>query len=162
MVDRSTILIRHSLYGECSALAFAILMGLGSTDAEAIFIASEPWVRPAARGHSTEAYMLLTSTEGATLVGVHCAAAASIEIRPAGASRSPVRELALPAGEKVMLAPKANRIVLRSLHRSLKLGDRVAIVLIVKAVDGGRQEIPLDAEVRLNSPTDDHLRPHRH
>jgi hypothetical protein len=36
------------------------------------------------------------------------------------------------------------------------------MVLVVQAADGSRQEIPLEAEVRLHSPTYDHLHGHRH
>jgi copper(I)-binding protein len=133
-----------------------------SHDARAIFIVSEPWAKPASRGQSTEAYMELTSTEGARLVGVRCDTAKGIEIQPPGASAKPVSELALPAGKKIMLAPKAYRVVLRSVGRTLKLGDHVPMVLIVQAADGSRQEIPLEAEVRLHSPTYDHLHGHHH
>jgi len=145
-----------------AAFAFAIAMEVASTDACAIFIATEPWVRPAASGQSTEAYVLLTSTEGATLVGATCAAAASIELRSSGTARSTIGELPLPAGKVVALAPKSSRFVLRGVKKPLKVGDRVPIVLFIQASNGTRQEIPLDAEVRLHSPTEDHLRPHAH
>ena len=137
-------------------------MAIASTDACAIFIATEPWARPAAGGQSTEAYVQLTSTEGATLVGARCATAASIELLSPGAARSTPGELPLPPGQLVALEPKSSRYVLRGLKRTLKVGDRVPIVLIVQAADGSRREIPLDAEVRLHSPTEDHLRPHHH
>lgn len=146
----------------CGTLAFALLIAVRANDAAAIFIATEPWVRLAATGRATEAYMELTSTEGATLIGVRCAAVASIEFRAAGTSRVPIREIKLPAGEKVLLAPHANRIVLMGLKRSLQLGDRVAMILVVEAADGSQLEIPLNAEVRQRSPTDDHRLGHRH
>jgi copper(I)-binding protein len=145
-----------------AAFAFVFAMSIASTDARAIFIATEPWVRPAASGQSTEAYVLLTSTEGATLVGARCAVAASIELRSTTTGHSSLGALPLPAGKEVALAPKANRFVLRGVKKPLRLGDRVPIVLVVQSGNGTRQEIPLDAEVRLHSPTEDHLRPHTH
>ena len=135
---------------------------VASHDAFAIFIASEPWTKPASRGQTTEAYMELTSTEGATLVGVRCDTAKRIEIQPPGASARPVSELSLPAGRKIVLAPNAYRVVLRDLSRTLKLGDHVPMLLVVQGTDGNRQEIPLEAEVRRHSPTYDHLHGHHH
>ena len=106
--------------------------------------------------------MELTSTEGATLVGVRCDTAKRVEILLPGASAKPVSELALPAGQKILLAPKAARVVLRGVGRTLKPGDHVPMVLVVQAADGSRQEIPMEAEVRLHSPTYDHLHGHHH
>ena len=145
----------------CAAVAFAFAIGLWPHDALAIFIVSEPWTKPASRGQTTEAYMELTSTEGATLVGVRCDSAGRIEIRAPDSTR-PLAELSLPAGQKLLLAPKAYRVVLRGVGRTFKLGDYVPMVLIVQAGDGSRQEISLEAEVRLHSPTDDHRHPHQH
>jgi copper(I)-binding protein len=141
---------------------FAALAFFAAHDAFAIFIASEPWTKPASRGQSTEAYVELTSTDGATLVGVRCDMAKRIEIQPPGTSAKPVSELALPAGQKIVLAPKAYRLVLRNLGRTLKLGDHVPMVLVVQATEGSKQEIPLEAEVRLHSPTYDHQHGHHH
>jgi len=145
----------------CAAVAFASALGLWPREALAIFIVREPWTKPASRGQTTEAYMELTSTDGATLVGVRCDTAGRSEIRAPDSTR-PLAELPLPAGEKLLLAPKAYRVVLRGVGRTLKLGDYVPMVLTIRAADGGRQEIPLEAEVRLHSPTDDHRHPHQH
>jgi copper(I)-binding protein len=144
------------------ALACGLAIACIATDASAIFIVNEPWLRVAPGGRSAEAYMNLTSTEGATLVEVRSEATASIEIRPPGTKGSPVSLIRLPAGEIVMLAPGAYRFGLPKLNRPLKLGDRVAFVLTIEAADGSRTEIPLNAEVRLRSPTDDHRRGHNH
>ena len=82
--------------------------------------------------------MELTSTEGAALVGVRCDTAGRIEIRAPDSSR-PLVELSLPPGEKLLLAPKAYRVVLRGVARTLKLGDYVPMVLIVQVADGSRR-----------------------
>ena len=145
----------------CAAIAFTSAVALWPHAALAIFIVSEPWAKPASRGQTTEAYMELTSTEGATLVGVRSDTAGRIEIRAPDSTR-PLAELSLPAGQKLMLAPKAYRVVLRDVNRKLKLGEYVPMVLILRAADGSRQEIPLEAEVRLHSPTDDHRHAHQH
>jgi copper(I)-binding protein len=148
--------------GRYGWLAFAVLMAAGGNDAAAIFVAREAWLRPAARASSTEAYVEVTSTEGATLVGARSPAANSVEIRAPGKSRTAIGEIALPAGKTLLLAPNAYRLVLHGLNRSLRLGDRISVILIVKAEDGSQREIALDAEVRLRSATDDHLHPHKH
>ena len=106
--------------------------------------------------------MELTSTDGATLVGVRCDTAKRIEIQPPGNGAKPVSELALPAGKKILLAPKAYRVVLRNLDRTLKLGDHVPMVLVVQDTDGSKQESRLEAEVREHSPTYDHQHGHHH
>jgi copper(I)-binding protein len=152
----------HVPHGWRLALACGLAIALIATDAAAIFIVNEPWVRLSPNGHSAEAYMRLRSTEGATLVGVRSDASADIEIRPPGTTRSSVREIKLPGGETVVLAPGAHRFVLANLNRALKLGDRVALVLTIEALDGSRSEIPLSAEVRRRSPTDDHRPGHGH
>ena len=70
--------------------------------------------------------------------------------------------ITLPPGKLIALAPGAVRITLRRLTRTLKLGDRVSLVLAVVYDDGSRQSIPVNAEVRLHSPIDDELRAHHH
>jgi copper(I)-binding protein len=152
----------HAWYRTYGLLAFATPTVVAANDAAAIFVAREAWLRPAARAGSTEAYVEVASTEGATPVGARSTAAASIEIHAPGKSRTTIREIALPAGKTLLLAPNAYRFVLRGLNRALQLGDRIPLVLIVKADDGSQREIALEAEVRLHSATDDHLHPHKH
>jgi copper(I)-binding protein len=141
-------------------LAFGLALELLPANAAAVFIVTEPWVRVASNGRSAEAYMQLRSSEGGAVVGVRSELTANIAMRPPGAAGATVNEIPLPAGASVLLAPGAYRLALPSLGRPLKLGDRVALVLIVAAADGSRQEIPVNAEVRRRSPTDDHKVPH--
>jgi hypothetical protein len=62
----------------------------------------------------------------------------------------------------IALAPGKHRLTLRKLGSTLRLGDRVPLTLIVRGVTGVTQEIDVDAEVRLHSPTYDHHVPHTH
>ena len=140
------------------ALAFAPLPAY----AAALFVVTEPWVRLAPSARSAEAYMELLSTDGAKLVGVRSEATASIVMRRPGTNRAAAAEIPLPAHTTVKLAPGAYRFALADLNRGLKRGDRIGLVLTIEAVDGSRQEIPVSAEVRRRSPTDDHLHPHKH
>ena len=131
----------HARYRTYGVLAFATLTILAANDAAAIFVAREAWLRPAARAGSTEAYVEITSTEGATLVGARSTAATSVEIRAPGKSLAAIREIALPPGKTLLLAPNAYRFVLRGLSRPLQLGDRIPLILIVKAGDGSEREM---------------------
>ena len=106
--------------------------------------------------------MDLTSTDGATLVGVTSNAAATATIRAPGQTAGKNVHVALPAKTLVALAPGGYRIALTGLTRQLKLGDRVKLTLSIEATDGSRQDIGVDAEVRLRSPLDDERRAHQH
>jgi copper(I)-binding protein len=123
---------------------------------------SDPWVRVAPNGKSAEAFMEIRSSEGATIVGVESDVTAEVSMQLPGTKRATADKIPLPGGTNVKLAPGAYRFLLANLNRSLKLGDRVALSLIVEAQDGSRQAIPVRAEVRRRSAYDDHLRPHSH
>ncbi len=159
--------IRHvRAFGRAVAFASTLLaLPLASASAAGLFIVNEPWVRPATAG-STDAYMNLRSSEGTTLVGVRCELAATVTMEmPDNARRGKFRavtHLALPGGETVRLAPGRAHIRLAAIRHALKLGDHVALVLTLEAADGTTQEIPVNAEVRHRSPTDDEMHAHGH
>ena len=142
------------------------MLGLAATmiasPASAVFIVNQPWVRPAQAAQTTEAYMNLTSTEGATLVGVSTEAARAATIRAPGNVAIATTKVALPPKLLVALAPGQYRIVLNQLLRTLKVGDRVNLTLTIEQDDGSRQDIAVNAEVRLRSPIDDERRAHKH
>jgi periplasmic copper chaperone A len=147
------------------AVAGVVAM-LAPGTAAALFVVNQPWVRPAAAGGSTESYMVLRSSEGTTLVGIRSELVSGITLEePDSARRGKflvVTRLPLPAGETVRLAPGLVHGHLASIKRSLKLGERVALVLTLEAADGTTQEIPVDAEVRHRSPAEDEMRAHGH
>jgi len=140
------------------ALLFGLALAVCAADAEAIFIVNQPWVRPGQRGGSTEAYMDLTSTEGATLVAVR-SEIASVAIRTKSGT-SVVDRLPLAANTMLKLAPNGVRLSLTKLARPLVRGEHVTLTLTVESADGSRQDIPVTAEVRLRSPLDDERRAH--
>lgn len=142
------------------AVLSAPIIALACTHAHAVFLVTEPWVRPARANAATEAYMQLRSSEGATLIDVRCAVAAEVSLRTAQGLRIAPIALPLPPGATVLLAPGKVRIALRGLVQPLRLGERVSLTLVLRRGDGTTQEIPVDAEVRRRSPTDDHR--HRH
>ncbi len=153
-------------FGRAVVFASTLLaLPLASANAAGLFIVNEPWIRPAAAG-STDAYMNLRSSEGTTLVGVRCELAATVTMEmPDNARRGKFRavtRLSLPGGETVRLAPGQAHIRLAAIRHALKLGDHVALVLTLEAADGATQEIPVNAEVRHRSPTDDEMHEHGH
>ncbi len=103
--------------------------------------------------------MIVTSSEGGTLIGARSPLAGRIELL--SASR-PAEALPLPAGASLVFRPKGNRLALSRLRQPLKLGGRVPLTLIIENAAGARQEIEVDAEVRRESPVDAELRAHRH
>lgn len=149
------------LAGAC-VLTGALLAAPLTSRAIAVITISDPWVRVASNGRSAEAFMEIRSSEGATIVGVESDVAAEVPMQRPGTKRATADRIPLPAGTGVKLAPGAYRLLLPALNRSLRLGDRVALKLIVEAQDGSRQAIPINAEVRRRSAYDDHLLPHSH
>jgi copper(I)-binding protein len=144
------------------ALACGLGLGLMAQQASALFVVNQPWIRPAQKAQATEAYMNLTSTEGASLIGVASAGAATAAILAPGQTAGAVERVSLPAQKVVALAPDGYRIVMRRLTRTLKVGDRVQLTLTIEAADGTRQEVGVNAEVRLHSPIDDEMHAHKH
>jgi copper(I)-binding protein len=122
----------------------------------AVFTVNEPWVRPAAAGGASEAYMELTSSEEATLVDARCAIASRISLVTGQRRKPPPFALALPARTTVTLAPGGVHIALADVERSLKRGERVAFTLVIRNKDGSTRDIEVDAEVRRRSPSADH------
>ena len=138
-------------------LAMTLAAGL---HASPVFVVSEPWVRPAARGATTLAYLDITSSEHVALTGARSAAAA----RAAVVDRQGrvVPSLDLPPGTLVRLAADGPHLQLSALSQTLKVGDHVAITLVLRDPAGAEQVLDVDAEVRLHSPSHDHHVPHAH
>jgi copper(I)-binding protein len=127
-------------------VAFSTMLAFAAPDAHALFIVNQPWLKPGIR--ATEAYMNLTSTEGATLIGVRSPIAAQAALRGPGAHGRVRTFLALPAGSAIALRPGSDHVALTGLARALKPGDRVALTLLIETAAGVRNESPLEAERR--------------
>ena len=146
------------------ALSLSVLAGIALASpvrsaAVAVITVSDPWVRVAPNGKSAEAFMEITSSEGGAIVRVESDASADVPMQRPGTKRAVTGTIALPARTNVKLAPGDYRLLLPKLKRPLKLGDRVALELVVEAGDGTRQTVPVNAEVRRRSAYDDHLHP---
>lgn len=138
-------------------LAFAPLTSLA-----AVVAINEPWVRPAALGATTFAFMELTVSESATLVDVRTPVARSTALARGGQRQAPPFALRLGARETLLMRDAGTRIELRRVLRPLTRGDRVPLTLVLQYADGTLQEVEVDAEVRRRSPSDEHRGAHRH
>ena len=136
-------------------LVLSGVLMLLSTAAQAGLTVNAPWVRPTTERAATEAYMLLTSSDAAVMKEVRSLIATSVVIRATGSGTKNLPQLALPAGIPVVLSPDAVHLVLRGLAHPLAVGERVPLLLTIEMADGSRQEISINAEVRLHSPLDD-------
>jgi len=161
-VSFNRVLPRTTAVGIWSALMVGLALGPTPSLAGALFIVNQPWVRPAKVAQTTEAYMNLTSTDGAILVSIGTGAAKETVIRAPGKPAVNAPSVRLPPGTLVALAPGHYRLALKQLTRTLQPGDRVPMTLRIDIDDGSQQEIAVDAEVRLRSPVDDERRAHSH
>lgn len=143
-------------------LAGAIAVVCDVVAAQGVLVVTEPWVRPGSAKQSTAAFMQLLSSTGATLTGARTALAKSVVLQSATGKVAAPMALPLPAAEVVALQASGYRLVLKSLARGLKQGDRVPMELTVRHNDGNVQQVAVDAEVRLRSPTAVHQLPHLH
>ena len=127
----------------------------------AVIAVNEPWVRPAFAGESTDFFMELAVSETATLIDVRTPVAPRVMLAQGAQRRAPPFALQLAAQQPLLMRERATRIVLGSVQRTLKRGDRVALTLVLRYADGTTQDVEVDAEVRRRSPSQDH-RVHRH
>jgi copper(I)-binding protein len=133
------------------------LLHVGDAVGYGLLSVNQPWAKPGVK--TSEAYMVLTSSEGATLIGARSSLAERVDVLASAQRRGPM--FSLPAGMAVVFRPGGKHFTLSGLSRPLKLGDRVPLVLTIEAVSGARSEIAIEAEVRNESPIDAELRAHR-
>lgn len=124
-----------------------------------------PWVRGTVEGQKASgAFMTLTSTKGATLVGAavskKVAGVAEVHEMKMEGDRMLMRaipRLELPAGKPVELARGGYHIMLLDLQRQLKPGESVDIELKVENAARKIEIVRVKAEVRdLTSRVDPH------
>ena len=118
----------------------ALLAGLALSTAavaktEAVSV-SGAWVRPAAAGMNSAVYMTLTNHGGADrLLSATSPFANSAQVHisrmAAGVmTMRPVNGLDVGAGETVIFSPHGLHLMLESLRKPLRLGDRIAVDLV--------------------------------
>jgi len=139
-------------------LGFMLLVGAlpiapaHSQDAKAgDIVILQPWLRAAPRGaESTGGYLTIENkgTAADRLLGISTDVAAKFEIQQLGKSGGgltvqPVAGgLAIPAGDKVVLAPGSYRLALMDLKQALKKGAKVPVTLQFEKA--GKVEVTFD------------------
>lgn len=135
-------------------LVLAAIVGAAATTAAADVAATKAWVRGTVPGQQTTgAFVTLTSSEPAKLVGVSSPVAKIAELHASHQSGGVMRmhavdAIALPAGKPVELRPGGYHVMLIDLHRPVRAGDRVPLVFEVRDAKGRIRRIDVNADVR--------------
>ena len=130
------------------------LLLLAALPALAQVTVAEPWVRATvAAQKATGAFMTLTSTQGAKLVGVSSPAAGAVEVHEMKLVDDVMRmrqvtALELPAGKPVALSPGGYHLMLLDLKQPLKEGATVPLTLEIEDARKVRSKIVVDAPVK--------------
>jgi len=132
----------------CAVLLAASATAQGQVEARAA------WARATVQGQTTAgAYMQLTSSEHASLVGVESPAAGGAEVHETRMEGKVMRMRALSRlelfpGKTVELKPGGHHIMLLELKRPLKKGEVVPIRLRLEMKDKSVRTLEVRAEVR--------------
>lgn len=121
---------------------------------------SGAWVRGTATGQSaTGAFMELTASENAVLIGVSSPVAAVAELHEMSMDNGIMKmrslpRLDLPAGKTVVLKPGSYHLMLMDLKQPLKKGEMVPLTLKIEGKDKKLSMVEAKAEVRdLTAPS---------
>ena len=126
----------------------------GCLSAHAEVAVKEAWVRATVpQQKSTGAFMTLTSSVDARVVGVSSPAAKIAEIHETRTSAGvtgmhAVEVVELPAGKPVELRPGGLHVMLMALKAPVAQGDRVPIILTVEERGGTRRTLEVRAQAR--------------
>ena len=116
--------------------------------------AKDAWVRGTVPAQtSTGAFVTLTSTTDAKVVGVASPVAKIAEIHESmtmgGVNHMhEVESVALPAGRAVQLKPGGHHVMLMGLAKPLGVGETVALTFTIEEKGGKRTRLEVKAEVR--------------
>jgi periplasmic copper chaperone A len=118
----------------------------------------DAWARAAVQGQTaTGAFMSLTSSEGARLIGASSPVAGVVEIHEMVMDGNVMKMravpgLELPPGRSVELKPGGYHVMLLDLKRPLKVGERVPVELRLETRDKRLVTQPIEVEVALRAP----------
>ncbi len=118
----------------------------------------DAWARPALPGQAaTGAFMALTSTDGARLIGAASPVAGVVEIHEMVMEGSVMKMRAVPAidlppGRSVELKPGGYHVMLMDLRRPLNAGEKIALELRFETRDKRLVTQPIEVEVSVRAP----------
>jgi len=134
-------------------LAAIALLGL-ALPALAQTTVSDAWVRASvAHQQSTGAFMTLTASSDSKLVGVASPIAKTVQVHEMTMNgdvmgMKEVKAVELPAGKPVSLDPNGYHVMLMGLTQQVKEGEKVPLTLTVEDVQGAKETLNVQAEVR--------------
>ncbi len=123
-------------------------------DATAEVTVKDAWVRGTVPAQTvTGAFMTLTSSEDAKLVGARSPVAKMSELHVSTMTNGVnnmrhADSIALPAGKAVELKPGGYHVMLMGLAKPVAAGDKVPIALTIEDSRGKRSTVEVQAEVR--------------
>jgi len=129
-------------------LACAVLDAVGEVTVK------DAWVRGTVPAQTTTgAFMTVTSTVDAKLVGARSPIAKAAEIHESAMHGGVmhmhgVEEVKLPAGKAVELKPGSYHLMLMGLSKPVGEGQKVPITLTVQDAKGAKHTVEVQAEVR--------------
>lgn len=141
----SLVVVIALVAGGCSAAATPTPTGAAAAPA-----VSGAWVRPAAKGGQSAAYMAITGAGQAdALTGVSATFAASADVHETTSmsgmmGMSHVDKIDVPAGQTVKLEPGGYHVMLMNLNAELKAGETVELTLTFR--NAGK--VTIKAEVK--------------
>jgi hypothetical protein len=152
MVDRRS----SALHRRSSAFPAALALALAVTPltATAEVKATDAWVRATVPSQkSTGAFVTLTSSEDAKVVGAASPAAAAVELHTSKMEGGvmqmrEVHAIELPAGKPVELKPGATHMMLLGLSRPARAGESLPLQLTIEDKRGKRSALEVNAAVR--------------
>ncbi|MCO5100697.1 MAG: copper chaperone PCu(A)C [Burkholderiaceae bacterium] len=134
-----------------AASVFAVALATGAVAEVRV---DGPWARATVAGQQASgAFMTLTSSSDARLVGVQSPAAGNAEIHEMTLENNVMRmhaidSLPLPAGKPVELRPGGYHLMLLELKKPLDAGQSVALTLTIEDAQGKRERVDVQAQIR--------------
>lgn len=132
-------------------IQISILLFIAVFSAHAEVIVTNAWVRPTvAQQKVTGAFMTITSTVDAHVVGITSPVADRVEIHEMKMDNDimtmrAVPSLPLSAGKQTKLAPGGYHVMLFGLHQQVKAGDSVPLTLIIEGRNKKRTSVTIKA-----------------
>ena len=114
----------------------------------------DAWVRATVpQQKATGAFMQLQSVQEAKLVSAQSPVAGVVEVHEMTMEGGVMKmraipDLALPAGQVVMLKPGGYHVMMMDLKGQIKEGDMVPVTLVVQGQNGQRQSVELKVPAR--------------
>ena len=136
-------------------IPISILFFIAAFSAHAEVTVEAPWVRATvAQQKVTGAFMTITSTVDAHVVGITSPVADRVEIHEMKMNNEVMTMRALPslpldAGKTVQLAPGGFHIMLFGLRQQLKAGESIPLTLMIE--DGQKRRTPVNVKAVAKS-----------